>query len=276
MDRKIGIFVKNPALREDGRTVALLSSLREGGCELYDIVSKDDVKADSTMVLSVGGDGTFLSAAKRVAPIGIPILGVNLGRIGFLSENSPETVAEAILSGEYSVEDRSMLYSSIHGGDIVLNEGFWPYALNEVTVHRIGSSVLGIHVTLDGTPLPTYWADGLLVATSSGSTAYSLSVGGPICMPESKVLIIAPIAPHNLNVRPLIVPDSSRVSISVETRDPKVVMSMDNRNLDMSPSWSLEVSMAQFSLKRIRLAKSNFVKALTSKLFWGEDIRNNG
>ena len=125
MDRKIGIFVKNPALREDGRTVALLSSLREGGCELYDIVSKDDVKADSTMVLSVGGDGTFLSAAKRVAPIGIPILGVNLGRIGFLSENSPETVAEAILSGEYSVEDRSMLYSSIHGGDIVLNEGFW-------------------------------------------------------------------------------------------------------------------------------------------------------
>ena len=276
MDRKIGIFVKNPALREDGRTVALLSSLREGGCELYDIVSKDDVKADSTMVLSVGGDGTFLSAAKRVAPIGIPILGVNLGRIGFLSENSPETVAEAILSGEYSVEDRSMLYSSIHGGDIVLNEGFWPYALNEVTVHRIGSSVLGIHVTLDGPPLPTYWADGLLVATSSGSTAYSLSVGGPICMPESKVLIIAPIAPHNLNVRPLIVPDSSRVSISVETRDPKVVMSMDNRNLDMSPSWSLEVSMAQFSLKRIRLAKSNFVKALTSKLFWGEDIRNNG
>ena len=276
MDRKIGIFVKNPALREDGRTVALLSSLREGGCELYDIVSKDDVKADSTMVLSVGGDGTFLSAAKRVAPIGIPILGVNLGRIGFLSENSPETVAEAILSGEYSVEDRSMLYSSIHGGDIVLNEGFWPYALNEVTVHRIGSSVLGIHVTLDGTPLPTYWADGLLVATSSGSTAYSLSVGGPICMPESKVLIIAPIAPHNLNVRPLIVPDSSRVSISVETRDPKVVMSMDNRNLDMPPSWSLEVSMAQFSLKRIRLAKSNFVKALTSKLFWGEDIRNNG
>ncbi|MBR6416615.1 MAG: NAD(+)/NADH kinase [Bacteroidales bacterium] len=276
MDRKIGIFVKNPALREDGRTVALLSSLREGGCELYDIVSKDDVKADSTMVLSVGGDGTFLSAAKRVAPIGIPILGVNLGRIGFLSENSPETVAEAILSGEYSVEDRSMLYSSIHGGDIVLNEGFWPYALNEVTVHRIGSSVLGIHVTLDGTPLPTYWADGLLVATSSGSTAYSLSVGGPICMPESKVLIIAPIAPHNLNVRPLIVPDSSRVSISVETRDPKVVMSMDNRNLDMSPSWSLEVSMAQFSLMRIRLAKSNFVKALTSKLFWGEDIRNNG
>jgi NAD+ kinase len=228
------------------------------------------------MVLSVGGDGTFLSAAKRVAPIGIPILGVNLGRIGFLSENSPETVAQAILSGEYSVEDRSMLYSSIHGGDIVLNEGFWPYALNEVTVHRIGSSVLGIHVTLDGTPLPTYWADGLLVATSSGSTAYSLSVGGPICMPESKVLIIAPIAPHNLNVRPLIVPDSSRVSISVETRDPKVVMSMDNRNLDMSPSWSLEVSMAQFSLKRIRLAKSNFVKALTSKLFWGEDIRNNG
>ena len=276
MAKLIGIFVKNPVLKQDDRTSALLAKLEEGGCELYDIFSREDVKEGTTLVLSVGGDGTFLSAAKRVAPSGIPILGVNLGRIGFLSENSPESVVQAILKDEYIVEDRAMLCSSLSGDDVQLGKGFWPYALNEVTVHRVGSSVLGIHVSLDDTPLPTYWADGLLVATSSGSTAYSLSVGGPICMPESKVLIIAPIAPHNLNVRPLIVPDTSRISISVETRDPNVMMSMDNRNLAMSPSCNLEVSMAQFSLKRIRLAKSNFVKALTSKLFWGEDIRNNG
>jgi len=276
MAKKIGIFVKNPALKEDQRTVSLMSELAEGSCELYEVLGREDLVPDTSLILSIGGDGTFLSAAKRFAPSGIPILGVNLGRIGFLSENSPETVAEAILSEEYIIEDRAMLYSEVKGGDIELNPGFWPYALNEVSVHRVGPSVLGIHVSLDGIPLPTYWADGLLVATSSGSTAYSLSVGGPICMPESKVLIIAPIAPHNLNVRPLIVPDTSNISISVETRDSKVAMSMDNRNLDMSPSWTLDVSMAQFSLKRIRLAKSNFVKALTSKLFWGEDIRNNG
>ena len=276
MAKKIGIFVKNPALKEDQRTVSLMSELAEGSCELYEVLGREDLVPDTSLILSIGGDGTFLSAAKRFAPSGIPILGVNLGRIGFLSENSPETVAEAILSEEYIIEDRAMLYSEVKGGDVELNSGFWPYALNEVSVHRVGPSVLGIHVSLDGIPLPTYWADGLLVATSSGSTAYSLSVGGPICMPESKVLIIAPIAPHNLNVRPLIVPDTSNISISVETRDSKVAMSMDNRNLDMSPSWTLDVSMAQFSLKRIRLAKSNFVKALTSKLFWGEDIRNNG
>ena len=112
-----------------------------------------------------------------------------------------------------------------------------PYSVNEVSLHRTGSSVLGIHVCVDGEPLPTYWADGLIVATSSGSTAYSLSVGGPICMPDTKVLIIAPIAPHQ-------------------------------------PDWTIHVEMAQFSLKRIRLAESGFVKALTSRLFWGEDMRN--
>jgi len=276
MSRTIGIFVKNPALKEESRAKDLLSKLELGGCELYPITSREDVREDTSLVLSIGGDGTFLSAAKRVAPSGIPILGVNLGRIGFLSENSPESVVQAILSEDYIIEDRSMLFSSLSGPDVRIGEGFWPYALNEVTVHRVGSSVLGINVFLDGVPLPTYWADGLLVATSSGSTAYSLSVGGPICMPDSKVLIIAPIAPHNLNVRPLIVPDTSKISISVATRDSKVAMSMDNRSLDMSPDWTLDVSMAQFSLKRIRLAKSNFVKALTSKLFWGEDIRNNG
>ncbi|MEE3477182.1 MAG: hypothetical protein VZR01_07240, partial [Candidatus Cryptobacteroides sp.] len=135
---------------------------------------------------------------------------------------------------------------------------------------------LGIDVALDGNKLPTYWADGLLVATSSGSTAYSLSVGGPICSPDSKVLIIAPIAPHNLNVRPLVVPDSTRISISMRSRDESVMMSMDNRSVILSPDATLDVKVAQFSLKRVRLDNSGFIKALTTKLFWGEDIRNGG
>lgn len=147
-------------------------------------------------------------------------------------------------------------------------------ALNEISVHRTGSAVLGVDVTVDGIALPTYWADGLLVATSSGSTAYSLSVGGPICMPEAKVLIIAPIAPHNLNLRPLIVPDSAQIGISIKTRDGQAMFTADNRSEVIGVSSEISVRLAQFSLKRVRLEKSNFIHALRDKLFWGEDVRN--
>lgn len=270
---KIGIYIKNKAHEIDPRFESLLNALSEK-CEFYRIETREDLQEGTDMVFSVGGDGTFLSASKRVADSGIPILGVNLGRLGFLSENRPEDIAEYILKGDYTVENRTMLNTKLVGGNVQHNMGFWPYALNEVTIHRGGAAVLGINVSINGDMLPTYWADGLLVATSSGSTAYSLSVGGPICMPESKVLIISPIAPHNLNVRPLVVPNTTKINITIESRDPKAVLTMDNRTLEIDPSLSISVSMAQFSLKRIRLPKSKFVKALTSKLFWGEDIRN--
>jgi NAD+ kinase len=151
-----------------------------------------------------------------------------------------------------------------------------PYSVNEVAIHRKGPSVLGIRVTLNGETLPTYWADGLIVSTCSGSTAYSLSAGGPICMPDTKVLIITPIAPHNLNVRPLVIPESTKVDIAFESRDGVATMSTDNQTMEIEQDWTIHVEMAQFSLKRIRLAESGFVRALTSRLFWGEDMRNNG
>ena len=144
-----------------------------------------------------------------------------------------------------------------------------------MTVHRSGAAMLGVDVSIDGVLLPTYWADGLLVATSSGSTAYSLSVGGPIVLPESRVLIISPIASHNLNVRPLVVPDTSEISISLRSRDRKVMLTMDNRTVEIDRDMEMTVSMAQFSLRRVRLNSSNFINALTGKLFWGEDIRNS-
>lgn len=237
---------------------------------------RGDLRPGTDMVLSVGGDGTFLSASKRVADSGIPILGVNLGRLGFLSENKPEDIVAALLSGKYELENRTMLKASVSGCSSGKDIAQWPYALNEVTVHRNGAAMLGINVSINGDKLPTYWADGLLVATSSGSTAYSLSVGGPICAPDAKVLIIAPIAPHNLNVRPLVVPETAEIGISICTRDESAVLTMDNRTFSIDCSTELSVSMAQFSLKRVRLPKSSFVKALVSKLFWGEDIRNNG
>ncbi|MGM9789475.1 MAG: NAD(+)/NADH kinase [Candidatus Cryptobacteroides sp.] len=271
-----GLYIKNSALKDNERLRSMRKALEEGGCSLYDIETREDLMPGTDAVLSVGGDGTFLSASKRVAETGVPILGVNMGRLGFLSENKPEEVVEALLSGNYTIEDRTMLKSVITGEGACRAGDFWPYALNEVTVHRSGASVLGINVTVDGDELPTYWADGLIVATSSGSTAYSLSAGGPICSPASKVLIIEPISPHNLNVRPLVVPETAVIDISVKSRDDSVICTMDNRTMSLPATASLRVSMAQFSLKRIRLSRSSFVKALVSKLFWGEDIRNNG
>ncbi len=269
-------YIKNKALSDNPRLLLLRKNLEEAGCVLYDIESRGDLRPGTEAVISVGGDGTFLSASKRVADSGIPIIGVNMGRLGFLSENKPEDVAEALVKGEYRLENRTMLSASISGTDVDGKIDFWPYALNEVTVHRSGAAVLGISVCVDGEELPTYWADGLIVATSSGSTAYSLSAGGPICTPDSKVLIIAPIAPHNLNVRPLVVPETAEIEISIRSRDASAIFTMDNRTMTIGISARIRVSMAQFSLKRIRLSRSSFVKALVSKLFWGEDIRNNG
>ena len=262
---KLAIFAPNPQYRGDERLKRLLGDL--SSCEIYEVSSRDDLAAGTDMLLSMGGDGTFLSASSILAGTGIPVLGINLGRLGFLSEYRPEDVAQALLRGDYEIEDREMLRSSINGGGD-------QYSLNEVSVHRRGAAMLGVNVTLNGESLPTYWADGLLVATSSGSTAYSLSVGGPICSPDSKVLIIAPIAPHNLNVRPLIVPSSTHVGISLTSRDSQVMLTRDNRNEIVGCDTTVSISVAQFSLKKIHLNKSNFIQALKSKLFWGEDVRN--
>ena len=273
---KIAIYTRDETALADPRVQSMRERLALEGCGFYRIRNAEDISSDTDIVMSVGGDGTFLSASKRVGNSGIPVLGINTGRVGFLSEYGPEEACEAIISKSYTLEDRALLETRVNGEMRESYSSFWPYTLNEISVLRGGASILGVDVCLDGNPLPTYWADGLLVSTSSGSTAYSLSVGGPICVPDSKVIIIAPIAPHNLNVRPLVVPDSTVVSISMRSRDKEVAMSMDNRNVRLSADSTLEVKVAQFSLKRVRLAKSSFIKALTTKLFWGEDIRNGG
>ena len=272
---KIGYFILKDELRTDARMASLLRDLEEATFEVYEIRSKADVRPDTDLVLSMGGDGTFLSAAHVVADTGLPILGVNFRRIGFLCEKRPEAVRKALVEGDFSIEYRTVLNATLKGPEARRSIGMLPYSVNEVALHRTGPSVLGIHVSVNGEPLPTYWADGLLVATPSGSTAYSLSVGGPICMPDTKVLVLAPISPHNLNVRPIVIPETAKIDISFESRDGKATMSMDNRVEEIQPDWSIHVEMAQFSLKRVRLPESGFVKALTSRLFWGEDMRNN-
>jgi len=273
---KIAYFILNDELREEPRMHKLLSELESAGYEVYPIHTKSDVRPETDLVLSMGGDGTFLSAAHVVSDIGLPILGVNYGRIGFLCENRPEAVLQALMEGSFSIEYRTVLNATLRGPGARQNIGMLPYSINEVAVHRSGPAMMGIHVSVNGENLPTYWADGLIVATSSGSTAYSLSAGGPICMPDSKVIVLAPIAPHNLNVRPLVLPETAKIDIRVESRDNTAIMTTDNRTFEMDLDWTIHVEMAQFSLKRIRLAETGFVQALSSRLFWGEDIRNNG
>ncbi len=273
---KIAVYWRNESFGSDPRVLALISDLEKEGCIVREVKNATAITSDTDFLLSVGGDGTFLSSAMLVGEREIPIFGVNFGRLGFLSANSAaDDIAGILRRGEYSVESRALLkaVTSVPTGQKLVDS--WPYALNEITVHRAGAAMLGVDVNIDGMQLPTYWADGLLVATSSGSTAYSLSVGGPIVMPESKVLIISPIASHNLNVRPMIVPVTSHIEIGLRSRDPKVMFTMDNRTAVMDAGTKVSVSVAQFSLKRVRLNATNFIQALTGKLHWGDDIRNS-
>ena len=262
---KIAIFIPKSQLRKDVRYRDMIRGL--ASCDMYEMPSADALRPGTDMLLSIGGDGTYLSAAEIAARTGLPLLGVNFGRLGFLSDCPPEKVSSALLSGRYVIEEREVLQSVVDGHEP-------QFALNEIAVTRIGAAMLGVDVTVDGEPLPTYWADGLLVATSSGSTAYSLSVGGPICTPDSQVLIVAPIAPHNLNVRPLIVPASTQIGISLRSRNEEVMLTHDTRTASVGRGTRLAVSLAQFSLRRVRLPEINFISALRSKLFWGEDVRN--
>ena len=268
------LYIGKEGLDEDVRIKELAASLEAGGCSCYSVFEGEGLREGTDFVLSVGGDGTFLSVAMLIGDRGIPVVGVNLGRLGFLSENRPEDVAQAILNEDYTIEDRSLLAVSLSAscGNPAIDN--WPCALNEVAVHRSGAAMLGVDVCLDGKWLPTYWADGLIVSTSSGSTAYSLSVGGPIVLPQSRVLILAPIAPHNLNVRPLVVPDTSEIRLKMHSRDDRAILTIDNRRVELPSETEISVSLARFSLRRVRFNNSDFINALTEKLFWGEDVRN--
>jgi len=268
---KIAWFVQRQNLRQDARLLKFLASLEAGGSYVYEVGSAPDVLPGTDALLSFGGDGTFLSASHIAMRAGIPVAGVNLGRLGFLSGNNPEDMAEVLLNGAYTLETRDMLNVKVEG----FETAYWPLALNETTVMRSASSMLGIDVEIDGAKLPTYWADGLLVATSSGSTAYSLSVGGPICSPDARVFIVAPVSPHNLNVRPLIVPASSCVAISLRSRENTVVFSVDNNSYMIPSSARLTVEAAPEPLKLLCPGGTNFYNALRSRLFWGEDVRNS-
>ena len=231
-----------------------------------------DLKAD--LLFSIGGDGTILDTVPFVLDSGIPVVGINMGRLGFLSSISKSEIDRAVnsvLTGDYTVEQRTLL-------ELVSPEKVFDdvkYALNELNVIRNPEhSLLAIKVFVDDVYLNTYWGDGILLATPTGSTAYSLSAGGPIIAPNAKNFVITPIATHNLTVRPVVIPDDSTIRIQVEGREKKFVFSMDSRNCTLDTSVQLEVRKAGFCLNLARMRGEDFFGTIRNKLMWGKDNRN--
>lgn len=236
--------------------------------ELFD---GSDFTAD--MVISMGGDGTFLKAASRVGHKNIPILGINTGRLGFLADISPEEMEETfneIHENRYEVEERSVLQLKCDNEKLQRD----PYALNEIAVlKRDSSSMISIHTAINGAPLTTYQADGLVIATPTGSTAYSLSVGGPIIVPHSKTIAITPVAPHSLNVRPIVIRDDWEITLHVESRNHNFLVAIDGRSEPCQENTELTICRADYTIKVVKRFNHIFFDTLRNKMMWGADVR---
>lgn len=235
---------------------------------------KKDLPATTDMLISLGGDGTMLDAVCFVGNTQIPLIGVNLGRLGFLAAIPEEDVEAAILSlvrGSYTLEKRTLLHLD---SSVPLFDGA-PFALNEFSIHRQDtSSMIKIHTYLNGEFLNTYWADGLIVATPTGSTGYSLSCGGPVVFPQTSSFVITPVAPHNLNTRPIVVPDDNVISFEIEGRTEQFLCTLDSRTEIIKSSVQLAVKKEQFTVSLVRPDEHNFLKTIRQKLYWGIDRRN--
>lgn len=225
-------------------------------------------------MISLGGDGTMLDTVTLVKDTGIPVLGINYGRLGFLAnigKEDIESAIDAIINRKYVLDQRSLIHLD---ANVPLFDGA-PYALNEFTIHKKDSSpMIRIHTYLNGEFLNTYWADGLIVATPTGSTGYSLSCGGPVVFPDNGCFVITPVAPHNLNVRPIVVPDNTIVSFELEGRTDGFLCTLDSRREIVAKEVQLAVRKESFGINLIRLNENNFLQTLRSKLSWGLDKRN--
>ncbi len=236
--------------------------------------SYENFENDYDIFLSIGGDGTFLESTAFVRDKGIPIAGINSGRLGFLaniSKKDMKPALERILNKSYSFEEREPIQLETPGNEFA-NENF---AINEITVQKTdSSSMITIHVYIDGQFLNTYWADGLIIATPTGSTAYSLSAGGPIVAPNAKNYIITPLAPHNLTVRPIVIPNHHELTLKIDGRDQNYLVSLDHRHKVFSTSVELKIKKAEFKIKMLKHDDRTFYTTLREKLMWGLDKRN--
>lgn len=239
--------------------------------ENAEIIDDDNFSAD--MVISYGGDGTLLKAACKVGGKGYPIIGVNAGRLGFLttmSSDNIETIIESIHNNNFNIEERSIIEVASDCGEL----STYPYALNEIAIMKHdSSSMITIETTLNGSETIIYQADGLIVAAPSGSTGYSLSVGGPIIAPEANVMVLTPIAPHSLNMRPFVVNDSTEVRIKVHSRSHNFLIAIDGRNESFEEETTLTIRKAAYKQRIVRIKGDSFIKNLREKMMWGVDTR---
>lgn len=272
----------------------LLGALRNSGCELlvwkpfHEFLKKSfsfgpevklftdhgDLSGQADLLFSVGGDGTMLHAVRLVRNSGIPIAGINLGRMGFLSSiprSEINAAVDDILSGQYNIVKRTLI-------QLVTPQnlfGDFNYAFNELSINKKeNSSLIVVHVSVNGQDLHSYWADGLIVATPTGSTAYSLSCGGPILTPDSNNFVITPIAPHNLSLRPVVIPDNSLIRIRVDSRDHQALVGLDSQSVVITPDVELVVGKAEFEINLVQRQHETFFSTMRAKLNWGSDIRN--
>lgn len=234
----------------------------------------EDIKDKIDILLSIGGDGTFLETIHIVKDTGVPILGINTGRLGFLASTSKDNIKSSlqdIKDGRYRLQTRSML-------TLVTEEGLFGednIALNELTVHKKEtSSMITIHTYIGDLYLNSYWADGLIISTPTGSTAYSLSCGGPIMVPGAQDFVITPIAPHNLNVRPVVVPDSRTIRLKIEGRGSNYLCSLDSRSVTIDSAIELVVRKTDYEINVIQTEGQNFLNTIRNKMMWGLDRRN--
>lgn len=225
-------------------------------------------------MLSIGGDGTYLEAVSFIRGSGIPIIGLNSGRLGFLANISRDnliTAIDEVINNRYHIDKRTLI--KLDCSEPVFSD--YKYALNEFTIHKKdSSSMIKIQAFINNDYLNTYWADGLIIATPTGSTAYSMSAGGPIVSPDSGIFIISPLAPHNLTVRPLVIPDNCELRLRVEGRNTNYLVSLDRRSEFFHKSVDFFIRRADFAINSIRLNQINYFTTLRSKLMWGIDSRN--
>ncbi|WP_405564847.1 NAD kinase [Polaribacter sp. Asnod6-C07] len=294
--KKVAIYGQSYSISAEKEIQILLEVLQENNIESYiekkfydlliegNILDKkyptfshfNDLNSTFETLFTLGGDGTILRAVTYIRDLGIPILGINTGRLGFLATINKKSIKESInliLKGEYSILERTLLEVKTSPKTEELNE--LNFALNEVTIARKNTtSMIGVKTSLNNEYLTNYWADGLIIATPTGSTGYSLSCNGPVISPDSKNLIITPIAPHNLNSRPMVISDNTSIQLNIDSREKDFLISLDSRITTIPKNTEVSINKATFTVKSIIPNNQSFLRTLRSKLLWGEDTRN--
>lgn len=249
----------------------------QGMAERVDKQQYSDINTvidNDSVVISYGGDGTMLSAVRAIGGASVPVLGINSGRLGFLAPVSKDDfnlALDALMTGDYRIEKRSLL--RIEGE--FDKQSHFPLAFNEFSIQRSHMGMIGIKVEIDGRLAANYWSDGVIVATPTGSTAYSLSAGGPIVAPECNCLILTPIAPHNFTMRPIVIPDSSTIRLTIDARDPHALAGIDNDSFSINNGASFTLTRAEQQVFLIKLQNISFYNTLKDKMMWGLDSRES-